>query len=56
MYQDDFEEYLNMLYVEIDICGFKYPAGAVFREIDYKEFVKSYEDWLEFNDLELEGE
>ena len=30
----EFEEYLNDAFGDVEVCGLKYPAGRVLREID----------------------
>ena len=32
--EKEYEDKLNEIYGDVDICGFKYPAGRALREID----------------------
>ena len=32
--EEEYEETLDDIYGDIDICGYKYPAGRALREID----------------------
>ena len=34
MDENEYEEYLNESYGEVEVCGCSYPAGRVLREID----------------------
>ena len=38
----DYEEYLNEVYGDIDICGLSYPAGQVLKKVDPIAFDVGY--------------
>jgi len=45
MDEQDYEDYLNEAYGDIDVCGMSYPAGQVLREIDPTAFDVGFADW-----------
>lgn len=43
--EDEYEEFLNEVYGEIDVCGSSRFAGTLLREIDPIMFDCGYADW-----------
>ena len=61
-YEDDFVEYLNNEYGEIDVCGEYYDAAEVLRSVDEWEFDSQFDRWFDdlkddlARDLECDGQ
>jgi len=34
MSEDEYEEYLDNIYGDVNICGYKYPSGGALKELD----------------------
>lgn len=45
MDEKDYEDYLNEVYGDVDICGLFYPAGSALRDVDPAAFDIGYADW-----------
>ena len=45
MDEQDYKEYLNEVYGDIDICGLSYPAGQVLQDVDPTAFDVGFADW-----------
>lgn len=43
--EDDYEEHLNEMYGDINICECYYPAGTILRDVDPTAFDVGYNDW-----------
>lgn len=43
--EDDYEQDLNEMYGDVDVCGCSYPAGMILREVDPTAFDVGYNDW-----------
>lgn len=61
--EDDYEEFLDSCYGNVDVCGSPYPAGQVLKEVDPTAFNCGFSDWVseeegpmqdEIDDLEEE--
>lgn len=44
--ENDYKEYLNEVYGDIDVCGLQYPAGQVLYEFDPVAFDVGFANWL----------
>jgi hypothetical protein len=42
--EEEFEDYLNEVYGDVDICGISYPAGNVLKQVDETAFDVAYAD------------
>jgi hypothetical protein len=56
--KDMYDELLNDIYEEVDICGYKYEPARTLRNVDPTAYRCGFVDWLSANDdiTELGGE
>lgn len=50
--ENDFLDFLNVAYGEVDVCGMKYDAGYALKELDPIAFQCSYNDYIDSINLD----
>jgi len=48
-----FDDYLNEVYGEVEICGYTYNSASALKEIDNVAYRTGYNDWLDTLDIDL---
>ena len=54
--EERYKEELNEIYGEVEICGYKYPAGDVLKEVDPVAFRVGLADWTSEQEEEEDEE
>lgn len=54
--KEDFKNYLDDIYNEVQICGYGYSVGRAFELVDPIAFKCAYDEWLDSQDHDYERE